>query len=67
MRIMKRQYLWLLVPLAPIIAFVSFHLYIEWMVELTDKNGHHMSIRSSAAVDVARLVATFCAGERGAT
>jgi hypothetical protein len=41
--------------------------HIECLVELTDKNGHHMAIRSSAAVDVARLVATFCAGEWGAT
>ncbi|MFC1609530.1 hypothetical protein ACFL6C_01100 [Myxococcota bacterium] len=31
-------------------------------VEVTDKNGNHMCIRSLGAVDAARLVTAFCGG-----
>ena len=46
----------LAVPAAPVMSGA----HLEQTVELTDRSGRQMTIRTSAAVDAARLVATFC-------
>ena len=45
---------------APALAMSS--LNGELTVEVTDRHGNHMCIRSSATIDAARLVAAFCGG-----